>query len=275
VVSVALAVLNHHWGVGWAAAVVSGVVSFAFGLLLRASVSGVVARAEAQARLIAELEATRAELAAASRAAGAAGERERLAREIHDTLAQAFTSVVMLLQAADAAIGSDDVAARRHVASAERTARDGLAEARALVAAGQPDDVTADALPAAIGRVAERVAAETGLRIEVAVEGEPAPLRPTAEVALLRTVQEALANVRKHAQASAVVVRLAYGADAAAVEVRDDGVGFATASPPAPSPSGGGFGLRGLRARLEELQGTVAVESAPGAGTTVRAVVAR
>jgi signal transduction histidine kinase len=267
VVTVLLVLVQRSWGASWTLAVVSGSVSYLFGALLTAWIGEVLGHSERQRLLLEELARTRGELADASRAAGVAAERERLAREIHDTLAQGFTSIVMLMQAADAAL-AEDGPVRRYVRSAEQTARDNLAEARTLVAALEPDLLRRDGLPGALGRLADRLAAETGVQASLHVDGVPEPLGAPVEVALLRAVQEALSNVRKHAGARSVSVRLVYGDEATSVEVADDGVGFDPVSC-------AGFGLRGMRARLEELDGTVAVESAAGAGTTVRAVVAR
>ncbi len=97
----------------------------------------------------------------------------------------------------------------------------------------------------------------------MAVTGEPAPLHPEAEVTLLRAAQEALTNVRKHAQARQVSITLSYMGDQVALDVQDDGVGFAASAPAE------GFGLAAMRQRAEQLGGTVVVESALGQGTTV------
>ncbi|MCS6843951.1 MAG: sensor histidine kinase [Caldilineales bacterium] len=118
-------------------------------------------------------------------------------------------------------------------------------------------------LPEALRRVAARWAQETGIPAVVAVTGEPVPLHPEAEVTLLRAVQEALANVCKHAQARRVSVTLSYMEDQVTLDVQDDGVGFD------PSAATEGFGLAAMRQRVEQLGGSVAVESAPGHGTTV------
>jgi signal transduction histidine kinase len=101
--------------------------------------------------------------------------------------------------------------------------------------------------------------------VEVTVDGDPA-VCPDTDVVLLRAAQEALANVRKHAGAAAVRVRLAYS-DGVALTVTDDGRGFD------PAAAGGGFGLPGLRRRAQDSGGNVTVDSAPGAGTTIRVVL--
>ena len=226
-------------------------------------IDAVMRESQQRHRLIAELESTRRELADAERAAGVLGERQRLAREIHDTLAQGFTSIVMLLEAAEAEIGSDQVAARRHLDQARRTARESLGEARGVVWALQPEALDGTSLPQALGRLAERLREETGVMASSRVTGTPYGLTPHAETALLRAAQEALANVRKHAQAHEVVLTLSYVADRVILDIRDDGRGF--------DPAAGvdGFGLRGMRARMEEIGGSLTVESTPGEGTTL------
>ena len=178
-------------------------------------------------------------------------ERERLAREIHDTLAQGFTSVVVLLELAESDVDTDPAAARRRLATARETARQNLAEARALVAALSPADLQAAPLPEAIGRLVDRFGAETGLPARLAVTGEPQPLAANREVVLLRSAQEALANVRKHAGAGRVEVSLDCTATGTSLAVLDDGSGFDPAAPT------GGYGLAGMRRRVEEIGGTL------------------
>jgi signal transduction histidine kinase len=205
-------------------------------------------------RLIEELDRTRGELAEVSREAGVLAERERLARDIHDTIAQGFTSITMLLQAAEAEVGPN-----RHVELALRSARENLAETRGLVAALAPPALDGSSLVEALRRMAR----DFDLPADLAVEGEPRPL-DAVEVVLLRVTQEALANVRKHAEATEVKVRLEYG-DAVRLTVADDGRGFA------PDAVERGFGLRGMRSRVEQAGGTFAVTG--GDGTVVEAVI--
>jgi signal transduction histidine kinase len=216
-----------------------------------------------RARLIEQLEDSRAEVARLSHEAGAIAERQRLAGEIHDTIAQGLSSVIMLIQAAEADLDRDPARAGRHLALAAGTARDNLDEARALVAALTPAQLDGTPLPGALARLVERFRAETGLRADFAAEGTPRPLPTPVEVVLLRAAQESLANVRRHAAAGAVTVRLSHLPGAAEVETRDDGRGF--------DPDiCDGYGLRAMRTRVEQAGGTATVESAPGAGTTVR-----
>src|SRR5260221_9211652 len=218
-----------------------------------------------RAELIAQLERPRAELAAANREAGRLAERDRLASEIHDTIAQGFTSIVMLVQAAETVIGDDTDRARKQLDLIARTAREYLAEARALVAGLAPAALAAAPLADALARLADRAGEESGLRAMFEVRGEPRPLGTGAEVVLLRVCQEALTNVRRHAGARSARVLLSYCDGEVRLEVADDGAGFDPGLPAA------GFGLRGMRARVSEIGGELTVRSVPGNGTTVLA----
>ena len=217
-----------------------------------------------RAVLIRQLESTRAELAAAHHEAGVLAERGRLAGEIHDTLAQGFTSIVPLLQAAQPGLDNEH---RHHVDLALATAREKLAEARTLVAALTPAMLEAASLGETVHRVAEATGAEAGISAHAEVTGAARALPTGTEVVLLRVCQEALANVRKHAAAGQVTVRLCYAADAVRLTVTDDGRGFD------PGAARGGYGLRGMRDRVGQVGGTVEVTSAPGAGAEVRVEV--
>ncbi len=249
-------------------AVVQVGIALLVSLLIGTFTQVIMREAERRGRLISELEAARADLDEAQHRAGVLTERQRLAHEIHDTLAQGFTSLVMLIQAADATVDSDPAATRNRLALAERTARENLAETRALVAALAPTELRSAPLDTAVERATARLGEELGIAAAVRIEGTPRLLPPDVQVVLLRSAQESLANVRKHAAAGAVDVRLCYGESGVVLEVRDDGRGFGSAHT-------GGYGLRGMRARVEQVHGTVDVSSAPGRGTTVRVEIPR
>ncbi|ROO84990.1 signal transduction histidine kinase [Actinocorallia herbida] len=221
--------------------------------------------------LIEELTATRADLARAEHTAGVLAERERLAREIHDTLAQGLTSIQLLLRAAERALPARPDAAARHVDRARETAADNLAEARRFVAALSPPALEGTTLADAL----ERLCAGTGpldrVAVRFAVVGEPVPLPRAQEVALLRVAQSALANIVQHARAGGAEITLRYALAEVRLDISDDGVGFDTAPRSAPGLAGGGFGLAAMRARLQALGGTLTVASAPGGGTGVAA----
>jgi len=247
------------WGPG--ETLVGMVFSLAMGLWVHA----LLATSDERAELIRQLEATRAELAEAHHQQGVLAERERLAREVHDTLAQGFTSIVVLAQTATAQLPGSPGAAAERVALIEEVARDNLAEARAMVAAFAPVALDSATLMEALERLAERFGRETGLatRLDTSALGPAGPeLSRSQEIVLLRGAQEALTNVRRHASASGVVLRVSRVSDVVAVHVEDDGVGFSPADVP-------GIGLAGLRDRAAEVGGAVDVASAPGRGTRV------
>ena len=214
------------------------------------------------ATLVEELAASRAESARLSREAGAAAERERLAREIHDTLAQGFTSIVALAQAVEPELDADTDAARRHVELIRSTARENLAEARAMVTELTPTALHDGSLSAAIQRQCERLSAESGISATLRVDGELPILGVPIDVVLLRAAQEAFANIRKHSAASAVTVSLSAVGSGVRMSVADNGVGLFDGHTE-------GFGLRGLRARATQVGGTLTVTPTPGGGTTV------
>ncbi|MDT7727988.1 MAG: hypothetical protein QOI21_4564 [Actinomycetota bacterium] len=234
-----------------------------FGLLVGRWTSRIIEQSRERAELIEKLEASQAEVARLSHEAGTSAERERLAREIHDTLAQGFTSIVALTQAIESELDTDVTAARRHLDLAARTARENLTEARAMVAALTPSALTAGSLEDAVRRQAERLGEESPITVSFDVDGPLPVLGTAAEVVVLRATQEALTNVRKHAAASRVRVRLSVVEGSVRLSVADDGTGFDPESPVE------GFGLRGMRARAEQVGGTVKVHSGQTEGTTV------
>jgi signal transduction histidine kinase len=247
---------NAGWG--WSAfweilpwMLVSLVVSLLFGIWIEK----VITQSQQRAELIEQLEAARDELAEAHHSAGVMAERERMAREIHDTLAQGMTSIVMLSQAAAVELQQGGQGAAARLAAIEDTARENLAEARALVAAFTPVALSEATLTEVLRRQAERFAAETGVDVQVSLDlpdDEVAALPQAQQVVLLRSAQEALANVRKHARATQVRITLGLSDDGVWIEIRDDGSGFTPGA---------------------ESGGSVQVESAPGRGTRVQVLV--
>ncbi|MGJ5750226.1 sensor histidine kinase [Streptomyces puniciscabiei] len=234
------------------------VVGLMFSVVIGGWIIRIIEQSWERAELIAELESSRSEVARLSAAHGALAERERLSREIHDTLAQGFTSLLMLVQAVEAELDTDPAQARRHLALMDDTARRNLAEARALVADGAPADLAGASLRDALDRLAARHEAA------LEVTGPVRPLPASVEVVALRACQEALTNARKHAGTpTRVEVRLGYADGTLTLSVRDDGCGFD------PAAVRTGYGLAGLRARAAEAGGTATVRSAPGGGTTV------
>jgi len=206
---------------------------------------------------------------------GVSQERKRLAHEIHDTLAQGFTSIVMKLEAAEETLPPDLTSTQRYIDQARRIARESLAEARRLMWALRPESLERASLPEALTRLAERWSEECGADASTTVTGTPHSLPPEVEVTLLRTAQEALNNCRKYAQPRQVVITLSYMNNLVALDVQDDGVGFDPTQPPRESrhQSKSGFGLLGMRKRIEQLRGTLLIESAPGEGTTLMVAI--
>ena len=235
-------------------------------IILGVWITAIIGQSTRRRQLIEQLEATQAELAAAERRAGILEERQRLARDIHDTLAQGFTSIVMHLEAADQALPDDLDTLQKHLDRARETARTSLEEARRVVHALRPHSLDQRSLPDAIERTAVRWQEETGIPLTTTITGDPIPLHPDIEVTLLRATQEALANIRKHARATAVQITLSYIDDVVVLDVQDNGVAFAGA---AASPLSGGYGLQAMRERVEQCGGSVTLESEPGEGTTV------
>jgi signal transduction histidine kinase len=234
-----------------------------FSLFYGAWVARIINQSAERAQIIEQLEATRAELAAAQHEAGRMAERQRLSADIHDTLAQGFTSILMLLQAAQADLDGSHPRAGRQLEIAAQTARENLAEARALVADLAPAQLEGGTLPDALRRLSQAPGTDASFELS----GTPRQLPMATEVVLLRVCQEALANVRKHAGADKATVELRYDPEAVLLEVIDDGAGFD------PDSVTGGYGLRGIRTRVAEAGGTVTVHSSPGAGTQVIAAV--
>ncbi|BAU86205.1 two component system histidine kinase [Streptomyces laurentii] len=227
---------------------------------------------EERRKLIEELTATRADLARAQHTAGVLAERERLAREIHDTLAQGLSSIQLLLRAAERALPSaEESPAARYVDQARQAAVDNLAEARRFVAALTPPALEDSTAAGALERLCATTSARHPVTARFHVTGEPVPLPTAHEVALLRVAQSALANTVRHAGATRVEVTLSHLGDHVALDVVDDGAGFDPDGLPAPDPGSGGFGLAAMRARVHALDGTLTVESAPGRGTALAA----
>lgn len=242
----------------------TAVFSLSFAIAIGLWIARIAEYGEERERLLAELTAAQTEVEALSRERGASAERERLARDIHDTLAQTLAGLVIFAERAgrQSREGQTDAAATT-IATVEQVARDALAESRALVArtAAVPRE---PAFGAAVERLVERFRDHGSARIAldaVTVAGE---LDREAQVVLLRCLQEALSNVAKHAAAENVGVRVEVAADGAAtLEVSDDGRGFEPSQPTA------GFGLEGMRERVTLAGGALDVASAPSEGATL------
>lgn len=220
--------------------------------------------AEEQRRLHGEISTAQGKLAASERHAGTIAERERVSREIHDTVTQGLASSLLLLEAA----GRTWPATSAHADLRQATSllRDNLAETRTLVHDLASPGLEGSPLPEALLTAARRYLPDARLL----VTGEPRPVAADIRHTLLRVVQSAASNVRLHASATTATVTLGFLPDAVTLDVYDDGAGFDPAAAAPPSDAGG-YGLRAMRQRVEQLGGTFSVESAPGEGTIVAA----
>ncbi|WP_417220077.1 sensor histidine kinase [Arthrobacter sp.] len=267
-----------HAGTVSAAAVIGPLFGAAFSVVMGFAYRALHTEGVNQRRALDELRRTRTALAGEQHRAGVLAERERLARDIHDTLAQGFSSIVLVSRSARAALDAGDLElASQRLETVATTASDNLGEARDFVRGLSAGNLEA-AAGALAGRFArlcaatERTARAAGADLECRFreDGEPQALPTDVSGALLRTAQSCLANVLAHAGASWAVLSLGYLPGEVTLDVYDDGAGFDPAAlPTAARPDGTGFGLLGLRARMAALGGSVDIESAPGEGTVV------
>jgi signal transduction histidine kinase len=231
--------------------------------------------AEERREVLAELEdamavnaGLQAQLVAQAREAGVLDERQRMAREIHDTIAQGLTGVITQLEAVNHSRGEEDEM-QRHLDSASQLARESLAEARRSVQAILPGQLVGSRLPEALTDVASRWTELNEVVVEVHTEGERRPLRPEIEVTMLRAAQEGLANIARHAHASRVDLTLAFMDESVALDIRDNGSGFDPSRPTGDTS----YGLSSMRQRVEHVDGEMRIESASGEGTAISLVV--
>lgn len=239
-----------------------GVSAIAMGVWI----SAIVGQSTHRRDLINQLEQAQAELAASEHRRGILEERQRLAREIHDTLTQGFTSIVLHLEAADQALSGDPDTLKKHMDRAKETARNSLDQARRVVHDLRPDLLEQFSLPDALKRVTDRWSEVTDIKATVSITGDLIPLHPNIEVILLRAAQESLNNIHKHAQATAVQLTVSYMGDVIILDVKDNGIGLNNAPK---SSLSGGYGLRAMKERVKQYGGSVELESDPGEGTTV------
>jgi signal transduction histidine kinase len=236
-------------------------------------------------KLVGDLEAAlqenaglHAQLLTQAREAGVLDERQRMAREIHDTLAQGLTGIITQLEAAGRVRDRPDQL-ERHIEQARSLARDSLTEARRSVQALRPVPLEDAKLPEAIAEMAERWSRTSSVPLSFETTGDSRPMLAELEATLFRVAQEALTNVGKHAMASKVGLTLSYMDTEVLLDVRDDGIGFTPGSPDGNGRGGSdhrdghGFGLNGMAQRLRRVAGKLEIESAPGEGTAINASV--
>jgi signal transduction histidine kinase len=196
-------------------------------------------------------------------------ERNRMAREIHDTLAQGFTGIVMQLEAAEDAL-EDGIRADVHLLKAKGLARESLAEARRSVRALRPSILEEVNWVDALQETTQRLTHSSGLNVHWEIEPLLPSLPSFTETELYRIAQESMTNIVRHANANQVWVRIRQRGAGVEMEIQDDGVGFDPTQ-----TAGGGFGLLGMRERAEKIGATLELTSQPSQGTTIRAVLAQ
>ncbi|MEM9774532.1 MAG: sensor histidine kinase [Chloroflexota bacterium] len=243
-------------------------------------VYGILSDSEEKQRLIDQLRAAQDDLAAAERREGVLAERGRLARDIHDTLAQGYIGVIMHLEAADSIRAAQPDKAEFHLKQAEEVARVGLRQARQVVNDLRPDLLethqnTGDALRTVVSSWSE----SSGVNATFNESGNSESLHPETELTLLRTTQEGLANILKHAKADHVEVTLSWIGNQVVLDIEDNGVGFDLEGEAdsddnnLPELFTGGFGLKSIQERVNESAGELFIESDPAEGTTLSVIL--
>lgn len=221
--------------------------------------------------LLGELLATRHQLVETEREAGMVAERQRIAHEIHDTLAQGLSSIQMLLHVVEQEVADGDAeAAVRHIGVARGTVAENLKEARAMIAALQPAALAEASLEAALRRIADR---STVPEVVVTLEGTPRPLPMRVEATLLRIAQGAMGNVEKHSGANRAKLTLTFEPDEVRLDIVDHGTGFNPAEVRKRPAGLGHLGLDAMHSRATEVGGELSVESEPGLGTAVSVAI--
>jgi len=200
-------------------------------------------------------------------------ERNRMAREIHDTLAQGFSGIILQLEAAEQTLGGEASAAERHLNQARSLARKSLAEARRSVWNLRPQALEQVSLVEALKQEADKFSQSVGVSAKFNVFGVRRDLQPDLETVLLRIGQESLTNVRKHAKATEVEINLTFDEAAVEMSIRDNGVGFKSVAASGDEKKRGAFGLISMRERARGLGGMLEVQSRRGKGTLVRVVI--
>lgn len=258
---------REQWSLG-VGEILGPLVGAVFSLIAHAVYRRLLQETDRNRELVVQLRAAQAELADSERRKGIAEERQRLAHDIHDTLAQGLNSIVMLSRGARNAHPS----AGTEFGHIEDTARENLADARRLVrdlAERAPQTTLEQALRTALSRAEALGDLGEQPRWELRIDGTPRELDPAQVETLQRAAQSLIANVQRHAEATRCVLTLAWWPDRVSLDVVDDGRGFDPAASPRRGEGEGGDGLRLLRSRMDRAGGTVAIDSAPGEGTTV------
>lgn len=205
----------------------------------------------------------RSRLAERAAVAARVEERSALARELHDTIVQDLTAITLQLESAGRKIESEPAKAQERVSTAVSLARNALEELRRNVEGLRGDPLAGETLIRAISRLGRKFTSQTGVQLAIEAPDELPPLRPEAEVAIFRIISEALSNIERHADARHVQIAIDADSQGVKVSIEDDGRGFET------SAASSGFGITGMRERVEELRGTFALRSSEMSGTGV------
>jgi signal transduction histidine kinase len=263
---VAICALGLHsgWTVG---GVVGPLVGAGVALLIGLGYQALAREAEQREALVRELIATQGQLAATEHESGVLAERARLAREIHDTLAQGLSSIQMLLHAAER--GDPGRPGTEHIRLARETAASNLAEARRFIRELTPPQLDDQTLGGALRRLARTQWASQGLDVQVRAS-DTIILPMHLQTALLRIAQGAIANVIQHAHATTATITIAIENDQLQFTVADDGSGFdPLLNSKEATEKSDSFGLQAASERVQQLGGTLTVDSLPGHGTTL------
>lgn len=254
------------------AAVIGPLIGAAVAIVITVVYRELREEAERRTRLVGELTAAQQRLAATERFAGTLAERERLAHEIHDTVAQGLASILLLLRSVHGQSAALPERARRQLDASVAAAKAALEDTRRVVRALDPAELAGQSLTAALQRLVEGTR-PVGIDIDFDLDGAPYELPTSTAVALLRTAQGAVGNVIAHSHAEHARITLTFQPTQISLDVADDGRGFDPATEPAQSTSGTGIGLTAMRTRLREVGGTLTVESTPGSGTAISASI--
>jgi len=204
------------------------------------------------------------DLSGRARQAAVLEERNRIAREIHDTLAQGLTGVIVNLEASSRALKRQEPAlAAEHIEHARELAQDGLAEARNSVRALRPNTPHPTCLVSQLDYLVRMVKESGAVQARFAVVGQKRPVPEAQLTEILRIAQESSTNVLRHAKAESMLIRLSFEESCIGLTISDDGEGFV------PNPAHEGFGLVGMQERAQRIGGQLSIHSVPGAGTRI------
>lgn len=266
VTTTAFAILTLGLHLGFSVGGVIGpLIGAGVALLIGLAYRALAQEAKEREQLLEELTRTRRQLADTEREQGALEERARLAREIHDTVAQGLSSIQMLLRAAERDTPEPGAG---YLELARETAAESLADTRQIIRELTPARLE-DGLVAALRRLGQEQGRRASIPVEVAAEELLLPM--SSQTALLRLAQGALSNAIRHADATQIMIELSHHDETVSLVVRDDGCGFNVSSAVTDSHETDSFGLQAMRERVEQLDGILTITSAPGAGTQVTA----